>query len=788
MKNILITAYAVNPYKGSEDGTGWKITTELSTEHQLTVITRKNNIPDIQKYLEDNPDHPHRNTRFIGYDLPDWIMNWKHRLGERGYALYFYLWQWFLPRFIKRQELKFDLAHALNFHSDSHPHFLWKLRKPTVWGPIGHHPRVPESFLYFYGKNSGRRDKAYNTIKDLMRRIDPFFRKAVRKTDHIFGINSTIEESLPAKPRSFSIMPAVGADDPGQLASYQKEFKVLSIGRFVYMKGFDLSIRAFDRFIQLLPEEKSKECKLQMIGAGEKEQRLRALSAQLGIQDRIEWISWVPFEEMGKLYASAQAFLFPSHEGAGMVVPEAMSYGLPVITLDNEGPGELLGEAGFRSGSLIVEKVAQELSDELLHLFHDKQHWMKRHTASREGYEARFQWKKKAQRISAHYAEILDEKAEKVAVFHPSGELYGADRILVNALESYPEDLKIRLYLFQTGPLVDFVQQRCPNVEVIHDPSMPTIYRAIFHPIGILKFARSYFRFRRYMKNEHRVHRFRSAYVNTLSNVMVLPVLRSLGIRNFIHVHEIIDSPKVIGRFCAEMALRFSDHVLCVSQAVANGLLGYRKDKKNKIAVLRNGIDPIDSAVKPLNGRLNFYLFGRIKPEKGQWYLLDALDRIPREKLENAHFTLMGGVLRGQEHLETELKERLAKNQLEDKVEIRDFAPNISEAMSEADVCLVPSLMKDPFPTTVLEAMSCGRPVIVTDHGGAKEAMQDGDTGFLIPPNQPEAFAERIMTVIEQKDRIPEWSKNCIARYQSHFTKEVFHRNWSEMLGNAQMI
>jgi hypothetical protein len=49
MKTVLITAYAVNPYKGSEDGVGWNISNEISKKYKVILITRKNNIPHIAR-------------------------------------------------------------------------------------------------------------------------------------------------------------------------------------------------------------------------------------------------------------------------------------------------------------------------------------------------------------------------------------------------------------------------------------------------------------------------------------------------------------------------------------------------------------------------------------------------------------------------------------------------------------------------------------------------------------------------------------------------------------------
>ena len=57
------------------------------------------------------------------------------------------------------------------------------------------------------------------------------------------------------------------------------------------------------------------------------------------------------------------------------------------------------------------------------------------------------------------------------------------------------------------------------------------------------------------------------------------------------------------------------------------------------------------------------------------------------------------------------------------------------------DFALVPSNMPDPFPTTVLEAMSIGLPVIATNNGGAKEAIIDNVTGLLIDPDSPSQLA-----------------------------------------------
>ena len=98
--------------------------------------------------------------------------------------------------------------------------------------------------------------------------------------------------------------------------------------------------------------------------------------------------------------------------------------------------------------------------------------------------------------------------------------------------------------------------------------------------------------------------------------------------------------------------------------------------------------------------------------------------------------------------------------------------------MSDADVCLVPSLIKDPFPTTVLEAMSAAKPVITTNHGGAKEAVIDQETGLLVSPNNLEELANSIVNLIDRKLELPQIGMNAKKQYQNKFTINHFNRNW----------
>ena len=90
------------------------------------------------------------------------------------------------------------------------------------------------------------------------------------------------------------------------------------------------------------------------------------------------------------------------------------------------------------------------------------------------------------------------------------------------------------------------------------------------------------------------------------------------------------------------------------------------------------------------------------------------------------------------------------------------------------DATLVPSVYLDPFPTVCLESMACARPVIATIHGGAKEAVNDGVTGWLVDPLHEEAFTDRLRWCITHRSELPEFGEAARKHIEEHFSMEKY--------------
>ncbi len=410
---VLLTAYAVNPFKGSEDGTGWNIIFEIAKHQKVLAITRENNQAAIEQYLAAQGLDTPGNLNFAYFDLPYWMRWWKK--GERGALLYFYLWQIGVVFFIWRKQFKFEIAHHLNFHSDWMPSFLWVFGKPFVWGPIGHHPEIPKAYVVDVG---GHQSYYLDQLKSLAKRwfwkYDPFLKLTKWRADKILTINSSVLKVLNFAADKEIRLPAVAnrKEKRPSPKTKSKHFMILSIGRFVSLKGFDLVIRSFAQFYHEQSFGDQASLQLCLIGKGPLKDRLQALAVQLKVSEAVIFKSWMPRAALDQYFEQASLFFFASHEGAGMVVPEALSFGLPVLCFDNIGPGEMIDETcAWKIPYTNPAKSVQQFSQKLNFIFANQMHQASFSRQARAHYEQYFTWERKGILLHKTYNELLANKS-----------------------------------------------------------------------------------------------------------------------------------------------------------------------------------------------------------------------------------------------------------------------------------------------------------------------------------------------------------------------------------------
>jgi glycosyltransferase involved in cell wall biosynthesis len=405
-KTILATAYAINPYKGSEDGMGWNFVLQIARFNKVIAITRINNRPHIEKYKEQFPSDTYQNITFKYFDLPYWMRFWKK--GGRGAMLYYWMWQRAIPGFIKKQKLTFDITHNVNFHNDWTPSHLWKLKKPFVWGPVGHHPQIPSQFLKSYSKSYLLKEKITVLVKKLFWNASPALKKTIKHANHILCMNSEVSKVINIKSKSHSIMPSVATEDHAYKGlSRHDKFTLISAGRLLPLKGFDLTILSFASFIQTLSANDRKLCELIIVGSGPEKIYYKKLVAENKIQQNVKFIEWIERSELMKLYQQSSVFIFPSHEGAGMVVAEALSFGLPVICLDNSGPGEFIDKnSGLAVPVGNVKTTIHSLSSAIRLLHQNPEKLKQLSLGARNRFEKYFHWDRRGEKLQQIYQSL----------------------------------------------------------------------------------------------------------------------------------------------------------------------------------------------------------------------------------------------------------------------------------------------------------------------------------------------------------------------------------------------
>lgn len=141
-----------------------------------------------------------------------------------------------------------------------------------------------------------------------------------------------------------------------------------------------------------------------------------------------------------------------------------------------------------------------------------------------------------------------------------------------------------------------------------------------------------------------------------------------------------------------------------------------------------------------LDGKFIVGHFSRLSPWKGQHILLKALTYCP----QNVVAIFVGDALFGESDYVTQLHRQVTELGLEDRVEFLGFRSDVIPLMAACDLAAHTSTSPEPFGRTIVEAMLCGCPVVAAAAGGAIELIEDGTTGWLLPPGDEMALAQAI--------------------------------------------
>jgi glycosyltransferase involved in cell wall biosynthesis len=207
--------------------------------------------------------------------------------------------------------------------------------------------------------------------------------------------------------------------------------------------------------------------------------------------------------------------------------------------------------------------------------------------------------------------------------------------------------------------------------------------------------------------------------------------------------------------------VKYYDSIISISNSVTNYVKNQGVNVDNFITI-HDGIDIDDvlnmrkknsdelrKELNVSNGNLLIGLIGNIKSWKGQHIAIEAVKNL-KGKIPNIKCLIIGDVsnLEEDQQYYKYLKNLVNDHNLVKYIIFTGFRKDIPDIISILDILIHTSTAPEPFGRVILEGMVFSKPVIATAHGGPLEILEDDISGFLIPPNNPEALAKKIEQLI----------------------------------------
>lgn len=410
---LLLSAFACNPYRGSEPGVGWnRAISAVESCDTWVLCVEESHGPAIRRYLAEHG--PIADLHFIPIER-----NFVASIASRIPGLYYLsyrIWQWqaYQVAIKLHQQVHFDLIHQATFCGYREPGYLWRLsshasgsgRRPAfVWGPLGGTQNFPMSMLSAVGKIGAAREALRTMLNRLSLRFGFRVRQAIRAADVVLAANTTVKRDL---DKAFGcdvgllLETGVNRTVPTKQKDGENSLRVLWSGVVEPWKAAQLLVRA----VALLPDAMSVQ--VRVVGDGSERRRCQRLAKKLGVDQRIQWLGEMEYNQALQQYAWANVFTFTSmRDTSGNVMLEALDAGLPVIAVDHQGAHDIItDQCGIKVPVESPQQCAQGIADAMRRLAEDPQ----LRDALSQGALARadqYCWSKQRKRMEEIYQDVL---------------------------------------------------------------------------------------------------------------------------------------------------------------------------------------------------------------------------------------------------------------------------------------------------------------------------------------------------------------------------------------------
>jgi len=391
----------------------------------------------------------------------------------------------------------------------------------------------------------------------------------------------------------------------------------------------------------------------------------------------------------------------------------------------------------------------------------------------------------------------------KIIVFvNPVGAIGGAERVLLTlfaALRNTQPNIQLHLIVGTDGLLVASAQELGVQVRILKLPDQVLqlgdsalkgnnqlragLMLLVRIAIALPAFMQYVVKFQKTIGeiNPDLIHTngIKSHLLTRLPGLKRVPVVW--------HIHDFYSSRPLMARVLRWASDRATGGI-AISEAVAQDAIVtlpglpieviYNALDVNHFSPGFSNLNRLDSPFNKLTSPVDTIRVGLVATFarwKGHDIFLKAADQVIRDRPElNVHFYIVGGAIyqtQGSQFSESELRELAAVLQIEDNVDFIGFQQNIVDVYRWLDIVVHASTQPEPFGLAIIEAMACGKPVIVSQAGGAAELFTHNYDAVSFQPNSPTALASRIQHLIDNPclcKRLSENARNTVLKRFSH--------------------
>lgn len=406
--NILYIAYSCDPYQGSEDKIGWCVPAESAKTNRVYVITKEEHRASINRYLAENKIE---NIEFHFVDIPAF---YKRIFNGFLYSGRLNIWNRRAFSVAKKicKEKNIEIIHQITPIEFRAIGDYGKIKNVKfVCGPLGGAEPVPGGLKDYI--------RGYELVEIMRALINCWCRFWLKMTgklahcDYVMFANRETRDYLMKDGRADcmdAVVTEIAINIPPRESCAEdsrtdKKCTFLVAGRMIYRKGHELLLDTLTE----IPDKLPYECRI--VGGGPELEKLQhRCSGDAKLANHVVFTGAIPFREMENEYRKADVLIMPSiRETTGSVLLEAMSRGIPVITVNHFGGSAVLtNESGWLYDGENRESYIENLKDSIIDCVRNPEEVKRRGDNARKKAES-YTWDKKNQYYQEIYWLLLEQ-------------------------------------------------------------------------------------------------------------------------------------------------------------------------------------------------------------------------------------------------------------------------------------------------------------------------------------------------------------------------------------------